>query len=91
MTQLIAQSSLAYAQIGGWGVKTIVAELHAARNRWRAAQQAGVATIPAIVRETADEAWQAASKLIEHISDETIAAALSPSTEPKFPWPSHNM
>ncbi len=39
MTQLIAQSSLAYAQIGGWGVKTIVAELHAARNRWRAAQQ----------------------------------------------------
>lgn len=39
MTQLIAQSFLAYAQIGGWGVKTIVAELHAARNRWRAAQQ----------------------------------------------------
>ena len=39
MTQLIAQSSLAYAQIGGWGVKTIVAELHGARNRWRAAQQ----------------------------------------------------
>lgn len=39
MTRLIAQSSLAYAQIGGWGVKTIVAELHAARNRWRAAQQ----------------------------------------------------
>ncbi|MCY1302599.1 Methanesulfonate monooxygenase [compost metagenome] len=28
-----------------------------------------------IVRETADEAWSAASKLIEHISDETIAAA----------------
>lgn len=39
MTQLIAQSSLAYEQIGGWGVKAIVAELHTARDRWRAAQQ----------------------------------------------------
>ncbi len=28
-----------------------------------------------IVRETADEAWQAASKLIEHISDDTIESA----------------
>ena len=28
-----------------------------------------------IVRETADEAWQAADRLIAHISDETIAAA----------------
>jgi alkanesulfonate monooxygenase len=28
-----------------------------------------------IVRETAEEAWKAADKLIEHISDETIAAA----------------
>lgn len=39
MTHLIAQSSLAYEQIGGWGVKEIVAELHVARDRWRAAQQ----------------------------------------------------
>ncbi|WP_195792177.1 LLM class flavin-dependent oxidoreductase, partial [Pseudomonas aeruginosa] len=28
-----------------------------------------------IVRETAEEAWRAADRLIEHISDETIAAA----------------
>ncbi len=28
-----------------------------------------------IVRETAEDAWKAADKLIEHISDETIAAA----------------
>ncbi|WP_263143388.1 FMNH2-dependent alkanesulfonate monooxygenase [Pseudomonas sp. RIT-PI-AD] len=28
-----------------------------------------------IVRETAEEAWQAADRLIEHISDETIASA----------------
>ncbi len=39
MTQVIAQSSLAYEQIGGWGVKEIVAELHGARDRWRAQQQ----------------------------------------------------
>ncbi len=29
----------AYEQIGGWGVKEIVAELHGARERWRASQQ----------------------------------------------------
>ncbi|WP_143503436.1 LLM class flavin-dependent oxidoreductase, partial [Pseudomonas aeruginosa] len=28
-----------------------------------------------IVRETVEEAWRAADRLIEHISDETIAAA----------------
>ena len=39
MSQVIAQSSLAYEKIGGWGVKEIVAELHAARDRWRAQQQ----------------------------------------------------
>lgn len=39
MTHLVAQSSLAYEQIGGWGVKEIVAELHTARDRWRTAQQ----------------------------------------------------
>lgn len=32
-------SSPAYERLGGWGVKTIVAELQAARERWRAAQQ----------------------------------------------------
>lgn len=32
-------SSLAYAQLGGWGVKDIVAELRLARDNWRAAQQ----------------------------------------------------
>ncbi|HNI49988.1 MAG TPA: serine acetyltransferase [Accumulibacter sp.] len=39
MRQSLAQSSLAYEQVGGWGVKEIVAELHAARERWRAARQ----------------------------------------------------
>lgn len=39
MRQVIALSSLAYERIGGWGVKEIVAELHAARDRWRAQQQ----------------------------------------------------
>lgn len=39
MRHPVANSSLAYAQVGGWGVKEIVAELHAARDRWRAAQQ----------------------------------------------------
>ncbi len=39
MSHVIAQSSLAYEKIGGWGVKEIVAELHAARDRWRAQQQ----------------------------------------------------
>jgi serine O-acetyltransferase len=39
MSQVIAQSSLAYEKIGGWGVKEIVAELHAARDRWRTQQQ----------------------------------------------------
>ena len=39
MRQPVAQASNAYEQIGGWGVKEIVAELHAARDNWRAAQQ----------------------------------------------------
>jgi len=39
MRHPVANSSLAYEQVGGWGVKGIVAELHAARDRWRAAQQ----------------------------------------------------
>lgn len=39
MNHPLANSSLAYEQVGGWGVKDIVAELHAARDRWRAAQQ----------------------------------------------------
>jgi serine O-acetyltransferase len=32
-------SSVAYRQVGGWGVQEIVAELRAARERWRVAQQ----------------------------------------------------
>ena len=39
MRQGLAQSSLAYEQVGGWGVREIVAELHAARERWRTARQ----------------------------------------------------
>jgi serine O-acetyltransferase len=39
MRHPVAQSSQAYEQIGGWGVKEIVAELHVARDRWRAARQ----------------------------------------------------
>lgn len=39
MRHPVANSSLAYEQVGGWGVKDIVAELHAARDRWRAQQQ----------------------------------------------------
>jgi serine O-acetyltransferase len=39
MRHPVANSSLAYEQVGGWGVKEIVAELHAARDAWRAAQQ----------------------------------------------------
>lgn len=39
MSHPVAQSSLAYEQIGGWGVKEIVTGLRAARERWRAAQQ----------------------------------------------------
>ena len=39
MRHPVAHSSSAYEQIGGWGVKEIVAELHAARDRWRAARQ----------------------------------------------------
>lgn len=39
MNHPLAQSSLAYERIGGWGVQDIVAELRAARERWRAAQQ----------------------------------------------------
>jgi serine O-acetyltransferase len=34
-----AHSSVAYRQVGGWGVQEIVAELRAARECWRAAQQ----------------------------------------------------
>ena len=39
MRHPVAHSSPAYEQIGGWGVKEIVDELHAARDLWRAAQQ----------------------------------------------------
>lgn len=39
MRHPVANVSLAYEQVGGWGVKEIVAELHAARDRWRAQQQ----------------------------------------------------
>lgn len=39
MRHPVANSSLAYEQVGGWGVKQIVAELHAARDHWRAARQ----------------------------------------------------
>ena len=39
MNHPVAHASPAYEQIGGWGVKEIVADLHAARDRWRAAQQ----------------------------------------------------
>lgn len=39
MSHPVAQSSLAYERIGGWGVKDIVTELRAARERWRSAQQ----------------------------------------------------
>jgi len=39
MRHPVANSSLAYEQVGGWGVKEIVAELHAARDRWREQQQ----------------------------------------------------
>jgi len=39
MRHPVANSSLAYEQVGGWGVKEIVSELHAARDSWRAAQQ----------------------------------------------------
>ena len=39
MNHTVAHASPAYEQIGGWGVKEIVADLHAARDRWRAAQQ----------------------------------------------------
>lgn len=39
MSQILSQASPAYEQLGGWGVKEIVAELHTARVRWRKAQQ----------------------------------------------------
>lgn len=39
MRHPVAHSSPAYEQLGGWGVKAIVADLHAARDRWRAARQ----------------------------------------------------
>jgi serine O-acetyltransferase len=39
MNHVIAQSSLAYEKIGGWGVMEIVAELRVARDTWRAQQQ----------------------------------------------------
>ena len=39
MRHPVANSSLAYEQVGGWGVKEIVAELHAARDAWRAQRQ----------------------------------------------------
>ena len=39
MRHPVAHSSPAYEQIGGWGVKDIVDELRAARERWRTAQQ----------------------------------------------------
>lgn len=39
MRHAAADSSLAYEQVGGWGVKEIVAQLHTARDHWRAARQ----------------------------------------------------
>lgn len=39
MSLVTLGSSPAYEQLGGWGVKEIVGELHAARDGWRAAQQ----------------------------------------------------
>ena len=39
MSQILSQASPAYEQLGGWGVKEIVAELNMARRRWRTAQQ----------------------------------------------------
>ena len=39
MKHPLANASLAYEKVGGWGVKEIVAELHFSRDRWRAAQQ----------------------------------------------------
>ena len=39
MRHPVAHSSPAYEQLGGWGVKEIVADLRAARERWRTAQQ----------------------------------------------------
>ncbi len=39
MSLVTLGSSPAYEQLGGWGVREIVDELHAARDRWRAAQQ----------------------------------------------------
>ncbi len=39
MSQILSQASPAYEQLGGWGVKEVVAELNATRRRWRTAQQ----------------------------------------------------
>lgn len=39
MRHPVGNASLAYERLGGWGVREIVAELHAARDRWRAQQQ----------------------------------------------------
>ena len=39
MNAPVTHSALAYEQIGGWGVKAIVEELRAARERWRTARQ----------------------------------------------------
>ncbi len=39
MSYQVRNSSPAYERLGGWGVKGIVAELQAARERWRTSQQ----------------------------------------------------
>ena len=39
MSLVTLRSSPAYEQLGGWGVREIVGDLHATRDRWRAAQQ----------------------------------------------------
>ena len=62
-----------------WGeppaeVSKKIADVRARAERQGRSVQFGI-RLHVIVRETAEEAWKAADKLIEHISDETIEAA----------------
>lgn len=43
MSYQVRNSSPAYERLGGWGVKAIVSELRAARERWRTSQQRSLA------------------------------------------------
>ena len=52
-----------------------IAVVRKPRRRRRAASSAFGIRLHVIVRETADEAWRAADKLISHLDDATIAAA----------------